>query len=155
MIKKRIFLSHTAQDKPLIERLAIALRDYGFEVWFDKWEIKVGDSIVSKINDGLHASDLLLVALSKGSVESDWVKEELNTALMRQLSKKNIQVLPALIEPCDIPPLLEHRRYVGRGLQGVVPRTADGHAAELPKFTMSLFYLTWFNGWKYDNTNIP
>lgn len=111
MAPQRIFLSHTATDKPFIEWLAIALRAHGIEVWFDKWDIKVGDSIVSKINDGLHASDNLLVALSTASVDSDWVKEELNAAQMRQLCDKKIRVLPALIEPCDVPPLLAHHRY--------------------------------------------
>jgi hypothetical protein len=40
-----IFLSHTSIDKPFVEKLANGLRSIGVNVWFDKWEIKVGESI--------------------------------------------------------------------------------------------------------------
>lgn len=40
-----IFLSHTSLDKPFVEKLAKDLKRIGINVWFDKWEIKIGESI--------------------------------------------------------------------------------------------------------------
>jgi hypothetical protein len=109
--KARVFISHASQDKPFVRKLVKELKAHHLKVWFDEQEIKVGDSIVSKISAGMKDSDYLLVVLSKASVASRWVQEELNAALMNELSGKGLVVLSALIEKCDIPPLLLHRLY--------------------------------------------
>lgn len=41
-----IFLSHTSIDKPFVEKLARDLMRLGINVWYDKYEIKVGESIL-------------------------------------------------------------------------------------------------------------
>ena len=40
-----VFLSHSAHDKGVVRELAERLRTDGVRVWFDEWEIKLGDSI--------------------------------------------------------------------------------------------------------------
>lgn len=37
-----LFLSHSSADKTFVEKLAKDLEGVGVNVWFDKWEIKVG-----------------------------------------------------------------------------------------------------------------
>lgn len=44
-----LFLSHSSADKTFVEKLAKDLEGVGVNVWFDKWEIKVGDSLTGKI----------------------------------------------------------------------------------------------------------
>jgi len=107
----RVFISHAHRDKAFVERLATDLRQAGLEVWYDAWEIKVGESIVQKINAGLQRSDYLIIILSPESVVSPWVQQELSAALMTLLSDQNIVVLPVLYRDCQIPPLLRDRRY--------------------------------------------
>ena len=53
----------------------------------------------------------IVIVLSQASVVSNWVKEELNAALMRRLGDLNIHLLPVLLENCEIPPLISHLRY--------------------------------------------
>ncbi len=108
--KARVFVSHSSKDKPFVRKLVAALEKHHLNVWFDEAEIKVGDSIVTRISEGLDSA-YLIVVLSKASVESPWVREEMNAALMDQISGKGGVVLPVLIEPCDIPPLLRSRLY--------------------------------------------
>ncbi len=48
-----VFLSHSAKDKAVVRPLAERLRKDGLKVWFDDWEIKPGDSIPAKIEEGL------------------------------------------------------------------------------------------------------
>jgi hypothetical protein len=60
-MNKRIFLSHSSQDKDSVRRLAEDLRRVGIEVWLDEWEIRVGDQISRKIQEGLKNTDYLAV----------------------------------------------------------------------------------------------
>jgi hypothetical protein len=110
-IEPRVFISHSRQDKPFVRKLVEQLRQHHLKLWFDEQEIKVGQSIVTRISEGLKDSDYLMVILSRASVASRWVREELNAALMNEISDKGTVVLPVLIENCDIPVLLRSRLY--------------------------------------------
>jgi hypothetical protein len=91
--------------------LAEELTRTGLRVWLDQWEIRVGDSIVRKINEGISTSDYLVVVLSKASVNSPWVQEELSSGILRTIQSQGAFILPLVVEDCEIPPLLAHRRY--------------------------------------------
>jgi TIR domain len=49
----KIFLSHNHNDKPFVRELASYLRRYGIEVWVDEAEIKIGDSLIEKVGQGI------------------------------------------------------------------------------------------------------
>ncbi|HIP73979.1 MAG TPA: toll/interleukin-1 receptor domain-containing protein [Anaerolineae bacterium] len=107
-----IFISYSHSDQTFAKKLAQDLQQKGGnKVWLDLWEIQIGDSIIEKIEEGIKESDFLVIVLSPKSVSSPWVKEELNSALTKQLNQQTIKVLPALIEDCEIPVFLSHRQY--------------------------------------------
>ena len=108
---RTVFISYSNKDRDFAERLATDLRASGAGVWFDQWEIKVGDSITQKINDGIHDNDYLAVVLSPDSVASPWVKKELNAAMMKELDRRSVFVLPILYRDCKIPALIADKRY--------------------------------------------
>jgi formylglycine-generating enzyme required for sulfatase activity len=108
---RTVFISYSSKDRDFAERLATDLRASGAGVWFDQWEIKVGDSIAQKINDGIHDNDYLAVVLSPDSVASPWVKKELNAAMMKELKRRSVFVLPILYRDCEIPELIADKRY--------------------------------------------
>jgi hypothetical protein len=107
----RIFISYAREDRVFAERLAKDLQARGTRVWLDLWEMRVGDSLIQKINQGIEESDYLIVVLSPDSVRSRWVQEELSAGLIRQLEDRDVRILPALLQTCEIPPLLRHRIY--------------------------------------------
>lgn len=107
----KVFVSHSSRDKPFVERLVTDLAARGVPVWYDKLDVRVGDSVTGSINEGLGASKYFLIVLSKASVVSRWVREELDAALMRQVAEGGTFLLPVLLEECEVPPLLAHRRY--------------------------------------------
>jgi hypothetical protein len=110
--KPTVFISYSHADSRFVDQLADKLRASGVDVWIDKWKIKVGDSITHKVNEGIGASDFLIIVLSCASVKSKWVREELNAALIRNIeAEKHAFILPILLEDCEIPELLRHRRY--------------------------------------------
>lgn len=107
----KIFLSYSTKNSSFADRLANDLKNLNANIFYDKWSIKVGDSIVDKISEALSSHDILLVLLSTESVKSDWVKKEINTSLMGQLSSREIKILPVLIEKCEVPTLLKEIKY--------------------------------------------
>jgi len=107
----RIFMSHSHQDKPFVRRLATDLVQANTEVWIDEIEIKVGESLIGKIQDGIEASDYIAAILSKSSVASTWVREELHMALTDQINGKRVGVLPIKIDDCELPGFLRSRLY--------------------------------------------
>ena len=108
----KVFVSHSSKDKPIVDRIVSDLKAHGISVWYDKFEIKAGDNIVKKVNDGLKDSKYFLIILSPNALSSSWVTEEMSFAVLQQVTFKGIVVIPVLIQDCEIPPLLKHRRYV-------------------------------------------
>ena len=59
-----VFLSHSSKDKAVVRAVAERLREDGLKVWFDEWELKPGDSIPAKIEEGLEHSRVLVLCMS-------------------------------------------------------------------------------------------
>jgi hypothetical protein len=111
MQKPSIFLSHNHMDKPFVRTLAQDLRALGVRVWLDEAELKVGDSLIAKVSAAIDEMQFLGVVLSPNSVNSRWVKEELNQALVRQLSERDASVLPIMLADCNVPGFLRDKLY--------------------------------------------
>jgi len=109
--KKTAFLSHSTKDKPLIRQLAADLAEQDIDVWLDEQRIRVGDSIPEKIAQGLAQSDFFLVGISENSIDSQWVTHELNNALVREVGKRNIKILPLKLDDSPIPDIVADRKY--------------------------------------------
>ncbi len=110
-MKPSVFLSHNRNDKDFAHRLANDLRRAGAEVWLDEAEIKLGDSLIAKIGEGLEMTDYLAVILSPDSVASSWVQRELQIALNHEVSGRRVTVLPLLYRDCSIPTFLSDKLY--------------------------------------------
>jgi TIR domain len=103
----RAFVSHSTQDHPFVERFATDLRQNGVDAWYSGWEIKPGDSIRAKIDEGLEGCEYFIIVLSKSSISRPWVHSELDAATVRKLSGKVRKIIPVKIEDCgDLPPTL-------------------------------------------------
>ena len=109
--EKYVFLSYSSEDKKIVEKIANSLTQYDLPLFFDKWEIKVGDSIVDKINSALGKMTDLILILSSNSVQSNWVKKELSTAIMKKLKDNSVNILPIIIEKCNIPDIITDYKY--------------------------------------------
>jgi hypothetical protein len=105
------FLSHSSKDKPFVRRLAADLTKNEITTWLDEQMIKVGDSIVDKVGQGLAQSDFFLIVLSENSVDSEWVKKELSQALLSEIEQRKVKVLPLKISECTIPGLIKDKKY--------------------------------------------
>ncbi len=135
-----IFISHSHQDKEFVDKLAKMLVMAKHHVWVDRWELKLGDSLTSRIQESLTTSSAILVILSKSSVESDWCKRELNAGLVRELEEKNTIVMPVVIDDCTIPLFLRDKLYANFNKDpDEAFRLIDGSLARISNPTMSRF----------------
>jgi ligand-binding sensor protein len=106
-----IFLSHSSADNEFARTLALDLRKIGLKVWFDEFELQVGDSLRGKIEEGITRSGFLAVVLSPNAVKSKWVKTEINAAFARELKKRSVFILPLLCKKCHVPLFLADKVY--------------------------------------------
>lgn len=106
-----VFICHSSGDKPFAQQLATALAGQGVRVWLDEAQIRVGDSLIGKIEAGIINSHCLIAVLSKRSVTSPWCKEELRMAMAMQIGSETIRVLPALLDDCERPGFLKEKVY--------------------------------------------
>jgi len=92
--RKDLFISHASEDKEAVAKpLAEELRSRGFTVWYDDYEIKLGDSIPKKIDEGL-GSRFGVVVLSPSFFAKNWPKKELEALLQREADEGVKVVLP-------------------------------------------------------------
>lgn len=75
-----VFLSHTSIDKPFVEKIARDLNRLGIDAWVDKYEIKVGESIFWRVEEGLRESEYFAIVLSPEALASEWVRSEIAVA---------------------------------------------------------------------------
>ena len=89
-----VFISHASEDKDEVARpLAAALQDGGLRVWYDEFELKIGDSLRRKIDKGLASSRFGVVVLSKSFFAKGWPNYELDGLVTRAVSGDQV-ILP-------------------------------------------------------------
>lgn len=71
----RVFLSYAHGDQSQAQRLAAALQQAGYTVWWDAL-IEGGTRYAETIDEALQSVDAVLVLWSKNSIGSDWVRDE-------------------------------------------------------------------------------
>ncbi len=88
------FISHASEDKEsLVRPLAEALTERGFMVWYDEFELRVGDSLRQSIDKGLVNSNFGIVVLSKAFFDKNWPQYELNGLTAREMDGNKV-ILP-------------------------------------------------------------
>ena len=86
-----VFISHASEDKDDVVRpLAISLREKGIEVWYDEIELKIGDSLRRKIDEGLSKSKFGIVVISRYFIQKGWTNYELDGLITKAISGQQI-----------------------------------------------------------------
>lgn len=86
-----VFISHASEDKDDVVRpLANVLKDKGVKVWYDEFELKIGDSLRRKIDQGLSKSRFGIVVISRSFVKKGWTNYELDGLMTKAISGQQI-----------------------------------------------------------------
>lgn len=109
-----IFISHSHLDKErFVRRFSELLEEKQIPIWLDEKNLKVGEPFWERIDNAIESSDYVVVVLSRNSVSSLGVAEELRTAQLYNLDK--VKILPIRIDPLpyeQIPARLRSRHIL-------------------------------------------
>lgn len=88
------FISHASEDKKeFVRPLAVALQKLGVKVWYDEFELKIGDSLRQSIDKGLGNSRYGVVVLSQSFFAKKWPQYELDGMVAREMNGAKV-ILP-------------------------------------------------------------
>lgn len=112
-----IFLCHNSKDKQWVEKLATLIENEttgnrNLKVFYDDWDIKPGENIVFKIEDGLKKSKYAAIIISHNSKEAEWPSMEWTIAINSDPSGRRGHVIPIWLGGCEIPPSLKIRNVL-------------------------------------------
>jgi hypothetical protein len=114
------FISYSSTDQEFAERLHADLQSKGVRIWFAPHDMKIGARIRPTIDESIRVYDKLLLVLSEHSVSSQWVEQEVETALAREREQEGKTVLfPIRVDDAIMeiksgwPALLKNTRNVG------------------------------------------
>jgi uncharacterized protein YjbI with pentapeptide repeats len=114
------FISYSSSDQEFADRLHSDLQAKGVRVWFAPHDMPIGARIRPTIDESIRVYDKLLLVLSESSVSSQWVEQEVETALAREREPEGKTVLfPIRIDDAVMesragwPALLKNSRNIG------------------------------------------
>lgn len=131
----RLFLIYIHEDKPFAKQVLDLLGAHGFKVLIDECELSHGDSIIDAIKQSLSPSDYILVLLSKESVKSKWVQDELCGDFLKTLDALDILTLPVSVDDSEIPQGLRSRQWIDLKLN------KENNVRDLVKQLQAIWYL--------------
>lgn len=80
-----LFVSHASEDKEdIVKPLVNELERYGLKVWYDEFELKIGDSLSESIDKGIIHSKNGLIIISKSFLNKNWTDYELKSFIMKE-----------------------------------------------------------------------
>lgn len=115
MRNPKVFISHASEDKErFVLDFAKKLRAKGIDVWMDKWEILLGDDLVDKVfEEGIKQSQVVIVILSRYSINKKWPKAERDVAVIKRINKE-IRLIPVILDIQDdeVPESMKAYRWI-------------------------------------------
>lgn len=124
---RRIFLCHASEDKPTVRALYRRLRADGLSPWLDEEELLPGQDWELAIRKAVRSSAAVIVCLSPTAVsQAGFRHREIRLALdvADEQPEGAIFVIPALLEPCELPDRLAHLHAVRLYEEGGYERLA-------------------------------
>ena len=92
------FISYSSKDEGFAKRLHADLQANSIRCWFAPENMKTGDKIRDSIDQAIRVYDKLLVILSEPSVQSTWVEDEIESALEKELQRKQLVLFPIRLD---------------------------------------------------------
>ena len=109
-----IFLSYTQGDSEIVDPVASAIGQHFGQanVFFDKWSIFPGESIIARMNEGLANCAYFFLFMTKDSMAKAFVNLEWHSALSMATQGGIARLVPIRASETHIPPILAHLKYI-------------------------------------------
>ncbi|MDQ2706811.1 MAG: tetratricopeptide repeat protein [Actinomycetota bacterium] len=95
---RAVFISHASADDGFVAELRRRLERLGVPVWVDSRSLRGGDQLAPEIEAAIEAASHVLVVLSLDTVNSPWVRREVDKGLEVQRARGDgYRVIPLLL----------------------------------------------------------
>lgn len=108
-----IFISYNHKDQQLVDMVVRQLEiSFGKNnIFYDRWSMQPGDSIIGKMNEGLEKYTTFFYFLSSNSLESNMVTREWQSALMSSVNS-GLKFVPIRLDDCNPPAIMKDLLYI-------------------------------------------
>lgn len=96
----QVFISHASEDRAVADKIYKALKEKGYQVFIDLYEIDYGDRIWASVDKGLAEANVFIPLISSIALDKDNVKVEIYSALVNDIARrKNKRIFPVSLIP--------------------------------------------------------
>jgi CRP-like cAMP-binding protein len=107
VIRHKVFLSYSSEDREFAVQLANDLSDQGYHVWVDHVEIPPGSDWDAEVEKGLRACTLMLLIVTPNSLDSKNVADECHFYL-----EENKPIVPIILKSADLSFRLRRKQHI-------------------------------------------
>jgi|GEM_PF-1744161 len=104
------FISHSSFDNDFAQKLGKNLEKK--RIWVDFWNLDTGNLLPHSIADAINLSKWFILIASKRSMNSNWVKYELNMAIIKWIQESEYRIIVVRIDDCQLLPELKPFLYI-------------------------------------------
>lgn len=149
--RNRVFISYNQNDRNIAYRISNELERENIDVFFDYKDISNGDNVFDQIRYMYESSETVIVLLSKSLFSSQYFQYEFPQYFFEEARKRKINVIPILVEKCQIPSdflefdIVNLTNNFEKGLQKVIQKLKI-----IPEITFENFSPLEFENFTYD-----
>ena len=92
------FVSYSSKDDDFARRLHADLQQNSVRVWFAPEDLKIGDKFRTRIDESIRICDKLMVVLSRDSIQSPRVEDEVEAALEKERKEERLVLFPIRLD---------------------------------------------------------
>lgn len=92
-----VFISYSHADSVFVDKIYKRLKKDGVSVWLDRHDAVAGP-LKRQVLEAIRVNDIMLLVLSKDSVGSDWVENELKTARKKEKEENRDVLCPITLD---------------------------------------------------------
>lgn len=113
------FISFASNDEAFAQRLYADIQNHGVRCWFAPEDLKIGTKIRIGLDESIRKHEKLLLVLSQASIKSQWVEQEVETALKREREQDRPVLFPVRLDNSVMeinsgwPAFIRHTRHIG------------------------------------------
>jgi len=96
--KYSCFVSYCTADEAFVQRLHADLEKAKIRSWYAPVKMRAGDKIRKRLDEAVSLSEKLLVILSSESIASQYVEQEVETALEKERQQHRLVLIPVTVD---------------------------------------------------------
>jgi hypothetical protein len=152
---EKMFISYCHEDIEAVKDFALQISLGDFDLWIDEKNVNVGNNYTTQILSAIHDTDFYVIFISKHSVNSTWVKAELDFALRERIERSRLIIIPVKLDDAEMPitltniTFLDARFSIGAAAKELVEKygmdyriTSSGSSFEIASVVFEISEIT-------------